>query len=62
VGDHRPPLIRRAAREHFSDNEVPWIRLSPKRDGTAPVSADTGGRTAYTAPAAARSTNQVSRP
>lgn len=62
VGDHRPPLIRRAAREHFSDSEVPWIRLSPKRNGVAPVSANAGGRTAYTTPAAARSTNQVSRP
>ncbi|AWN45383.1 hypothetical protein DK419_02835 [Methylobacterium terrae] len=29
VGDHAPPLWRRAARDAFEPGRVPWIRLSP---------------------------------
>ena len=30
VGDHAPPLWRRAARNRFEPDRVPWIRLSPR--------------------------------
>ena len=30
VGDHAPPLWRRAARDRFEPDRVPWIRLSPR--------------------------------
>ena len=31
VGDHAPPLWRRAARSRFEPDRVPWIRLSPRQ-------------------------------
>lgn len=31
VGDHAPPLWRRAARGLFAPDRVPWIRLSPRQ-------------------------------
>ena len=45
VGDHRPPLLRRAARGLFSDETVPWIRLAPKstRVPTAATHAGASG-------------------
>lgn len=30
VGDHAPPLWRRAARNRFEADRVPWIRLAPR--------------------------------
>ncbi|KQT09981.1 hypothetical protein ASG40_09675 [Methylobacterium sp. Leaf399] len=30
VGDHAPPLWRRAARSRFEADRVPWLRLSPR--------------------------------
>ncbi|WP_167858543.1 sulfatase-like hydrolase/transferase [Methylobacterium nonmethylotrophicum] len=35
VGDHAPPLWRRAAREGFEPGQVAWIRLSPLPVATA---------------------------
>ncbi|SFU84581.1 Phosphoglycerol transferase MdoB [Methylobacterium sp. 174MFSha1.1] len=35
VGDHAPPLWRRAARDAFEPGRVPWIRLAPLPVATA---------------------------
>ena len=35
VGDHAPPFLKRQSRSYFSNEYVPWIRLSP-RTNTAP--------------------------
>ncbi|MFH6781713.1 MULTISPECIES: sulfatase-like hydrolase/transferase [Methylobacterium] len=37
VGDHAPPLWRRAARDAFEPGRVPWIRLAPLAVATAAV-------------------------
>jgi hypothetical protein len=34
VGDHAPPLWRRAARVRFEPDRVPWIRLAPHHPAT----------------------------
>lgn len=34
VGDHAPPLWRRAARVRFEPDRVPWIRLAPRHPAT----------------------------
>ena len=37
VGDHAPPLWRRAARAQFLPDRVQWISLSPRRSAEAPA-------------------------